>query len=106
MIVSPGNLEDMVNYPQACKARGIDYIFDPGQSLPMLEAKDLIQAMEGCRILISNDYELDLIMGKTGLNKQDLVERAGASSSPSGNWVPGSSRGAAKYAFLPQSRRR
>ena len=76
IIVSPGNLEDMVNYPRFCKARGIDYIFDPGQSLPMLDAKDLIQAIEGCRILISNDYELDLIMSKTGLNKEALRRRA------------------------------
>jgi adenosine kinase len=78
MIISPGNLEDMINYPLLCKDKGIDYIFDPGQSLPMLEAKDLAQAIEGCRILISNDYELDLIMNKTGLNKKALVERAGA----------------------------
>ena len=62
VIVSPGNLDDMINYPQACKERGIDYIFDPGQSLPMWEAKDLAQAITGCRILIVNDYELDLIM--------------------------------------------
>ena len=78
VIVSPGNLEDMVKYPQDCKTRGIDYIFDPGQSLPMLGAKDLIQAVEGCRILIANDYELDLILCKTGMDKQNLVNRAGA----------------------------
>ena len=59
VIVSPGNLEDMVKYPKACKSRGIDYIFDPGQSLPMLGPRDLIQS-------------------KTGLNKADLVGRAGA----------------------------
>ncbi len=76
VIVSPGNLEDMINYPRACKARGIDYIFDPGQSLPMLDPKDLVQAIEGCRILISNDYELDLIMSKTGLNKRALHRKA------------------------------
>jgi len=76
IIVSPGNLEDMVNYPRACRARGIDYIFDPGQSLPMLDKKDLVQAMDGCRVLISNDYELDLIMSKTGLNKKALLKRA------------------------------
>ena len=78
VIVSPGNLEDMVNYPRACKARGIDYIFDPGQSLPMLDTKDLMQAVEGARILISNDYELDLIMRKTGLNRESLLGRARA----------------------------
>jgi adenosine kinase len=66
----------MVSYPLLCKARGIDYIFDPGQSLPMLDAKDLVQAIEGCRILISNDYELNLIMSKTGLSKEALLGRA------------------------------
>jgi adenosine kinase len=76
VIVSPGNLEDMVNYPRACQARGIDYIFDPGQSLPMLDAKDLVRAIEGCRVLISNDYELDLLMSKTGLNRKALLARA------------------------------
>jgi len=75
-IIAPGNLEDMVNYPRACKARGIDYLFDPGQSLPMWNAQELIQAIEGCRILISNDYELDLIMSKTGLNRKALLGRA------------------------------
>jgi adenosine kinase len=68
----------MVKYPQACKARGIDYIFDPGQSLPMLAPRDLVRAVEGCRILIANDYELDLIQSKTGLDKESLVDRAGA----------------------------
>jgi adenosine kinase len=77
-IISPGNLEDMLTYPRICKARGIDYIFDPGQSLPVLDAKDLVDAIEGCRILISNDYELDLLMSKTGLNREDLNRRAGA----------------------------
>jgi len=73
LIVSPGNLSDMVNYPLACKAKGIDYIFDPGQSLPMLSPQDLVQAIDGCRVLICNDYELDLIMSKTGLRKPDLL---------------------------------
>ena len=77
LIISPGNLEDMVNYPLFCKAKGIDYIFDPGQSLPMLDARNLVQAIDGCRFLISNDYELDLIIKKTGLNKEALLRRAG-----------------------------
>jgi adenosine kinase len=78
MIISPGNLGDMVNYPQSCKVKGIGYIFDPGQSIPMLSAEELHQAIEGCRILISNDYELELIMNKTKLNKSDLLNLAGA----------------------------
>lgn len=74
VIISPGNLEDMINYSRLCKAKGIDYIFDPGQSLPMLDAADLSQAINGSRILICNDYELELTANKTGLRKQDLLK--------------------------------
>ena len=77
VIVSPGNFDDMVNYPRACKARGIDYIFDPGQSLPMWNLNDLIKVIEGCRLLIVNDYELSLIINKTGLKKEALLKMAG-----------------------------
>ncbi len=77
VIVSPGNLEDMKNYPRCCKARGIDYIFDPGQSLPMLSGPDLTEAIDGCRILICNDYEMDLILCKTGLAKEEVRRLAG-----------------------------
>ncbi|MBA4396162.1 MAG: carbohydrate kinase family protein [Syntrophus sp. (in: bacteria)] len=78
VIVAPGNFEDMANYPRACKDRGIDYIFDPGQSLPKWDAEDLARTIEGCRILIVNDYELDLIMHKTALTKKALLGMAGA----------------------------
>ena len=77
VIISPGNFDDMVNYPRICKSRGIDYIFDPGQSLPMWNTKNLIQVIEGCRLLIVNDYELSLIIKKTDLNKKDLLNMAG-----------------------------
>ncbi|MBN1470218.1 MAG: carbohydrate kinase family protein [Syntrophaceae bacterium] len=77
VIISPGNFEDMVNFPRACKERAIDYIFDPGQSLPMWDKKDLIETIVGCKILIVNDYELSLILSKTGLDKKHLWKMAG-----------------------------
>jgi adenosine kinase len=78
LLVSPGNLEDMISYPQQCKKAGIDYIFDPGQSLPMLQATDLVEAVTGCRMLIVNDYEFNLILEKTGMTKDDLIGRTAA----------------------------
>ena len=33
-VVSPGNLDDMLNYSRFYKENGIPYVFDPGQSLP------------------------------------------------------------------------
>lgn len=74
IIVSPGNLDDMINYPQLCKKKGIDYIFDPGQQLPIIPPEDLKKAIDGCKILISNEYELDMIMNITGLKKEALLK--------------------------------
>jgi len=76
-IIAPGNLNDMMNYSHTCKVRGIDYIFDPGQSLPMWNEADLIPCIAGSRILVSNDYELELITSKTGLDKKELLKRTG-----------------------------
>jgi len=74
-IVAPGNLEDMSAYSRTCRARGIDFIFDPGQSLPMWNGPDLIECIKGSKILVSNDYELELITNKTGLDRVELLTR-------------------------------
>ena len=77
-IVAPGNLEDMMNCSATYKSRGIDYIFDPGQSLPMWNSPDLIKCIDGSKIMISNDYELELIVSKSGLDKKKLLQRTNA----------------------------
>jgi adenosine kinase len=77
VIISPGNQEDMLNYSRQCRNRGIGFIFDPGQSLPTWDGQDLVHAIEGSRILISNDYELNLIMNKTGLKREALLKLTG-----------------------------
>ena len=77
-IVAPGNLEDMTRLPAEFKDRGIPYILDPGQSLNIWNGEQLAQAMDGARILISNDYELELIRNMTGLELSGILERAQA----------------------------
>jgi adenosine kinase len=77
-IVAPGNLEDMLTYTRRCKDRKIAYIFDPGQSVPALSADQLVEMLTGSRLLISNDYELEMIIRATGLEKAQLLQRAGA----------------------------
>lgn len=72
-IISPGNIEDMQTYSQAYKANGIKYIFDPGQAIPALSSGQLKEMIDGSEILISNDYELELIIRTTGLSKTRLL---------------------------------
>ncbi len=72
-VIAPGNLKDMVEYARYFKNWGIDYICDPGQSLTAWEGKALAEWIDGSRLLISNDYELEMIMKMTGTDKKDLL---------------------------------
>jgi adenosine kinase len=74
-IVAPGNLEDMMACSATYRSQGIPYIFDPGQSLPAWNGADLLRCIDGAQMLISNDYELELITGTTGLDKKELLQR-------------------------------
>ncbi|GAB4439667.1 MAG: carbohydrate kinase family protein [bacterium] len=74
-IISPGNLTDMINYAKRYKEAGIRYICDPGQSLTAWDGKALSDWIEGSYILITNDYELELVMKITSLKKEELLKK-------------------------------
>lgn len=74
-IVSPGNLDDMYNYSNMYKQKKIDYIFDPGQSLPAWTKERLIEMIDGSKIFICNDYELQLTQEKTSMTIDSLLEK-------------------------------
>jgi adenosine kinase len=76
-IIAPGNLEDMVVYPRMCREKGIPYIFDPGQSITALTGNQLTEALTGAGLLISNDYELEMILQATGRRKDQLLAQTG-----------------------------
>jgi adenosine kinase len=75
-IVSPQNPMDMVNFPKLFKQNKTPYIFDPGQQTTSLSGGQLKQAISGSKVLIGNDYEINLISKKTGWQNGDLTKRA------------------------------
>ena len=77
-IISPGNVQDMVELPEYFKQAGIPYIFDPGQQITALTGAQMVQAISGSYALCTNDYELELVMKATGLSRAELLTRTGA----------------------------
>ena len=75
-IVAPGYKDDMIKYPKIYKENNVSYIYDPGQQITSLEADELKNGIEGSLAVISNDYELSLVMKKTGWSEKDILERA------------------------------
>lgn len=72
-LIAPGNLQDMIEYANFYKTKDINYICDPGQSLTQWDSKRLIEWIRGSMILISNDYELEMILKITGKDKKGLL---------------------------------
>jgi adenosine kinase len=73
ILIGPGNLCDMAEYAEACRRKKIPFICDPGQSLTSWAKEALYDWIDGSSYLISNDYELELIMDKTGRDKKGLL---------------------------------
>lgn len=71
-IVSPGNLDDMRAMPRYFREKGVRYVYDPGQQLPVLTGEELLDAIEGSFALTSNDYELDMICKATGRDRAEI----------------------------------
>ena len=77
-IVAPGNLGDMADFAEQGARIGVYTIFDPGQSLPVWDAAGLITAIGHSDLLIANDYEMALIVDKTGIDETGLLQHTGA----------------------------
>lgn len=74
-IVSPDGKEGMKQHAAEFAARGIPFVFDPGQGLPLFDGKELAQMIEHASYLTVNDYEAKLLADRTGWSIADIAER-------------------------------
>jgi adenosine kinase len=72
-IISPNDPGAMAHYVRECQELGIPYIYDPSQQIVRLSAEELVEGTRGARLLIVNDYEFEMLKGKTGLSTGDLT---------------------------------
>lgn len=76
-IIGAGNERDMQSLPTYYRSHQLPYLYDPAQRIPMLAPEDLQDGITGAAVLFGNDYELGLIMEKTGWKETALVEKCG-----------------------------
>jgi adenosine kinase len=63
----------MIEYAKVYREKGVQYICDPGQSLTAWDAEAFTEWINGSSMLVSNDYELEMIMKMTGKDKRGLL---------------------------------
>ena len=77
-IVAPNGKQAMLDIAAGLKQRGTPCVVDPGQSLPIFEADELLVLLDGAAVYVVNDYEWALTQEKTGLDEDAIAERVGA----------------------------
>ena len=72
-VVSPDGKEGMVAHAQQFADAGIDFMFDPGQGLPMFNGDELKTIIGQASYLALNDYESQLVRDRTGMSEADIA---------------------------------
>jgi adenosine kinase len=64
----------MAQYVEECKELGIPYIYDASQQIVRASDRELRDGCTGSRMVILNDYELEMLKNKTGWNEQEIAQ--------------------------------
>ena len=77
-IVSPDGKVGMQQHAEEFLAAGIEFIFDPGQGLPMFDGAELTAFLAQATWVTLNDYEAQLMQERTGLTFEAMAEQVKA----------------------------
>ncbi len=57
---------------EECAQHNIRLVYDPGQQVSNISGEDLIVGVDAAEVLIVNEYELNLLLKKTGQSQEEL----------------------------------
>ncbi|HJW23591.1 MAG TPA: carbohydrate kinase family protein [Rhodocyclaceae bacterium] len=72
-IVAPDGREGMLQHSRDFAERGVPFIFDPGQGMPMFSGDELLDFMNLADYACFNDYEAKLLCDRTGRSIEQLA---------------------------------
>lgn len=77
VMISAGDPAAMVRHAEECRQRGYTFAADPSQQLARMEGSDAAKLVTGAELWFSNDYELGLLLSKTGWTEPQFMEQIG-----------------------------
>ena len=70
--------EAMLQHVDEFAARGVPFIFDPGQAMPLFNGDEFRSMIEKATYVIVNDYESQLLQQRTGWNAEEIASKVKA----------------------------
>jgi len=77
-IVGPDGREAMLQNAEEFAERGIPFIFDPGQAMPLFSGDEFRSFIDKAQYVTVNDYESQLLQRNTGWSEAQIAERVKA----------------------------
>ncbi|RDS83493.1 carbohydrate kinase family protein [Dyella psychrodurans] len=77
-IVAPDGRDAMLQHVDEFAARGVPFIFDPGQAMPLFNGDEFRAMIEKATYVIVNDYESQLLQQRTGWSAAEIASRVKA----------------------------
>ncbi len=74
VVISPNDPVAMHQLCDECHVCGIPFMYDPSQQVPRLDGDGLRFGIERCHTLIVNQYEWGMIVNKTGMTREDVLQ--------------------------------
>ena len=70
VIVGANDPEAMFLHTEECRELGLAFAADPSQQLARLSGEEIRKLIDGATYLFTNDYEWDLLLQKSGLDRR------------------------------------
>lgn len=77
VLIGADDPDAMVRHSEACRATGTPFAADPSQQLARMSGEQAAELIGGAHYLFTNDYEWDLMLGKTGLTEEQVLDQVG-----------------------------
>ena len=77
VVISPDDPDGMTRHAEECRQRGYAFAADPSQQIARMEGDTVRQFIAGASYLFSNDYEWQLLLRKTGLTEEQVLDQVG-----------------------------
>jgi len=89
-IVAPDGREAMLQHVDEFAARGVPFIFDPGQAMPLFNGEEFRSMISKATYVIVNDYESELLQQRTGWSAAEIAAKVQAyivTQGPRGSFI-------------------
>ncbi len=77
-IVAPDGRDGMLQHAREFHEKGVPFVFDPGQGLPMFNGEELMNFVALADYVALNDYEAKLLQERTGKSLEQLAQNVRA----------------------------